>query len=119
MLYVRGGSAFVVASAAVAALAAAGCAVNRSKVKSLRDDDAARIPLDAVIETSVAALNALPAHCGLTGDHRVRDEDSHVYKVVGRFARVGRERDHDIHIVLEAPADPRLRLVVESGDPAV
>ena len=40
-----------------------------------------------------------------------------MYEVVGRVARVKRERDHDIHIVLADPEDPRERLVVESDDP--
>lgn len=96
---------------------AVGCAFNRSNVKSLRDPDASRIRLDTAIETSVAALNAIPAHCGPSRDHRVRDEEFHVYQVIGRIARAKRERDHDIHIVLEDPDNPRVRLVVESDDP--
>jgi len=105
--------AVVVAFAAFAA----GCALNRSDVKSLGDREASRIPLDTVIETSVAALNAIPAHCGPSRDHRVRVEEFHVYQVIGRIARVKRERDHDIHIVLEDPDNPRARLIVESNDP--
>jgi hypothetical protein len=96
---------------------AAGCALNRSDVKSLRDRDASRIRLDTPIETTVAALNAIPAHCGPAMNHRVREEEFHVYEVIGRIARAKRERDHDIHIVLEDPGNPRARLVVESADP--
>ena len=98
-------------------LFAAGCSLNRSDVKSLRDRDASRIRLDSAIETSVAALNAIPAHCGPGRNHRVRDEEFHVYQVIGRIVRAKRERDHDIHIVLEDPDDPRARLIVESNDP--
>jgi len=97
---------------------AANCAFTRSNVKSLRDDDASRIQMDRVVQTSIAALNQIPSHCGPTRDHRVRDEEFHVYEVIGRVARVKRERDHDIHIVLEEPDDPRAHLVVESDDPA-
>lgn len=95
----------------------AACALTRSHVKSLRDHDTARIRFDDVIPTTVAALNALPPHCGPSADHRVRDEEFRVYQVVGRIRRVKREHDHDIHIVLEDPADPRARIVVESDDP--
>ena len=101
----------------VVATVTAGCAVTRSHVKSLRDRDASRIRLDQVIHTTVARLNALPSHCGPSWDHRVRDEEFEVYQVVGRIVRVKREPDHDIHIVLEDPDDPRERIIVESDDP--
>ena len=99
------------------ATVAAGCALTRSEVKSLRDREASRIQWDATIDTSVAALNAIPAHCGPARNHRVRDEEFHVYRIIGRIARVKRERDHDLHIVLEDPDNPRARIVVESADP--
>jgi len=99
------------------AMLTAGCALTRSHVKSLRDPDASRIRLDTVVQTSVATLNALPAHCGPSPDHRIRDEEFMVYQVIGRIIRVKREHDHDIHIVLEDPDDPRERLVVEANDP--
>ena len=95
----------------------AGCALSRSDVKSLRDRDAGRIQLDTVIQTTVTALNALRSQCGPATDHRVREEEFRVYEVVGRVARVKRERDHDIHIGLSDPGDPRERIVVESDDP--
>lgn len=101
----------------VVATLTAGCALTRSQVKSLRDPDANRIRLDRVIHTTVASLNALPSHCGPSRDHRIRDEEFAVYQVVGRIVRVKRERDHDIHIVLEDPDDPRERIIVESDDP--
>ena len=95
----------------------AGCTLSRSHVKSLRDRDASRIQLDTVIQTTVTALNGIRSQCGPATDHRGRDEEFRVYVVVGRVARVKRERDHDIHIVLADPEDPRKRLVVESDDP--
>jgi hypothetical protein len=96
---------------------ATSCALNRSDVKSVRDREASRIRLDTTIETTIAALNAIPAHCGPSRDPRVRDEEFHVYQVVGRIGRVKRESDHDIHIVLEDPDNPRAHLIVESDDP--
>src|SRR3954468_15580731 len=106
----------VVPTVALATLAAS-CAFTRSDVKSLRDADASRIQGNDVVTTSIAALNAIPSHCGPTRDHRVREEEFHVYQVIGRIGRVKREPDHDIHIVLEDPANPAEHLVVESNDP--
>jgi acetylornithine deacetylase/succinyl-diaminopimelate desuccinylase-like protein len=104
------------ASVALAFLAA-GCALNRPHVKSLRDHEAHKIQFDNTIATTVGALNAIPSHCGPTLDHRVRPEEFRVYEVVGRIARAKREMDHDIHIVLEDPEDPHATLVTESDDP--
>ena len=98
-------------------MVSAGCGLTRSHVKGLRDDDASRIQLDRVIPTTVAALNALPSHCGPSRDHRIRDEEFQVYQVVGLIVRVKREHDHDIHIVLEDPDDSRRHIIVESDDP--
>ena len=106
-----------VAILAGCATLAAGCALARSDVKSLTDSDARRIQLDTTIETTIAALNAIAPHCGLGRNARVRDEEFHVYEVVGRIARAKREPDHDIHIVLEDLDNPLAHLVVESDDP--
>jgi hypothetical protein len=96
---------------------AAGCALNRPDVKSLRDRETNRIRFDTTIETTIAALNAIPAHCRPSSDHQVRHEEFHVYQVIGRIGRVKHEPDHDIHIVLEDPDNPRAHLIVESDDP--
>jgi hypothetical protein len=103
--------------AAVCAVFDLGCALNRAQVKSLRDPTAFRIQFDTVVDTTIAALNAMPSQCGPAGNRRVRDEEFHVYRVVGIITRVKRERDHDIHIVLADAAHRRDRLVVESDDP--
>jgi hypothetical protein len=110
-------TAYRTALLTVVATLTVGCAITRSNVKSLRDRDVNRIRFDNVIDTTVSALNALPSHCGPSRDHRIRDEESAVYRVVGRIVRVKREHDHDIHIVLEDPDDPRERIIVESDDP--
>ena len=103
--------------AAGCAVFAVGCALNRAQVKSLRDPTAARIQFDTVVDTTISALNAIPSQCGPAGNRRVRDEEFHVYRVVGTITRVKRERDHDIHIVLADAAYPGDRLVVEAADP--
>lgn len=95
----------------------AACALTRPHVKSLRDGQAAQIQFDAPVSTTIRALNSLPSHCGLASDHRVRPEEFRVYQVVGRITRVKHEPDHDIHVVLQDPDDPREYLVTESGDP--
>ena len=103
--------------AAGCAVFALGCALNRPLVKSLRDPTAARIQFDPMVDTTISALNAIPSQCGPAGNRRIRDEEFHVYRVVGTITRVKRERDHDIHIVLTDPGHPRERLVVELDDP--
>jgi hypothetical protein len=101
----------------VCAVFAASCAFNRGQVKSLQDQTANRIQFDAVIDTTISALNTIPSHCGPAGNRRVRDEEFHVYRVAGTISRVKRERDHDIHIVLVDTAHRGERLVVELDDP--
>jgi hypothetical protein len=93
------------------------CAINRPHVKSLRDPGADTIQFDVPIHTTVKVLNAIPAHCGPTLDHRVRREEFQVYQVTGRIVRLKVERDHDIHVVLENPDDSRDHLVAELDDP--
>ena len=99
------------------AVFAAGCALNRPHVKSLRDPQAPQIQFDVPIRTTIKALNALPSHCGLALDHRVHAEEFRVYEVVGRITRVKHELDHDIHVVLQDPDDAHQYLVTESDDP--
>src|SRR3954468_352685 len=95
----------------------AGCALSRTEVKSLRDPTAAGIQFDLPIDTTIAALNAIPRHCGPTGNRRVRDEEQRVYRIEGRIIRVKRERDHDIHLVLADATNPKDHIIVESDDP--
>jgi hypothetical protein len=95
---------------------ASGCALNRPEVKSLRDAGAARIDFDRPIATTIAALNAVAPRCGPAFNHRVRAEEYRVYEVVGRITRVKREPDHDVHIGIADPSDPRQRMVVEIKD---
>ena len=101
---------------AVGALAA-GCTIARGDVKGLRDADATHIRFDRAIDTSITALNDLPSHCGPTRDHRVREEEFQVYRVIGTIRAVKRAPDHDIHIVLDDPDNPDLHVIVELPDP--
>ena len=94
-----------------------GCALNRTEVKSLRDRTAPAIRFDSPVDTTIAALNAIPRQCGPAGNRRVRDEELRVYRIEGRITRVKQEPDHDIHIVLADPTTARDQIVVESGDP--
>jgi hypothetical protein len=96
---------------------AAGCAVNRSQVKSLRDPTAARIQFETVLDTTISALNGIRSQCRPEGNRRVRNEEFQVFRVVGTIVRVKRERDHDLHIVLADLAHPRDHIVVEADDP--
>ena len=96
----------------------AGCAVTRSEVKALRDRDSARVVFDAVVPTTVTALNELPAHCGPAGNRRRPPEELRVAtrRSAGSFV-CRREHDRDIHVVLADPQHPGDRIVVELGDP--
>jgi len=106
------------AAAGLAVVAfAAGCSIARGNVKGLRDADAKRIRFDTVLDTSIAALNDLPSHCGPTRDHRVREEEFQVYRVIGTIRGVKRAPDHDVHIVLDDPDTPDLHIIVELPDP--
>ena len=101
----------------VCAFSMVGCALNRTEVKSLRDPTAARIQFAPPVDTTISALNAIPSHCGPTGNRRVRDEELRVYRIEGTIIRVKRERDHDIHIVLADTTNPKDHIIVESDDP--
>lgn len=103
-------------SAALAVLAA-GCAIARPHVKSLRDESAHSIQFDAPVTTSIRSLNSIPSHCGFAADHRVRPEEFRVYEVVGRITHIKPERDRDLHVVLQDLDDPHAYLVTESDDP--
>lgn len=105
------------AAVLVAVALAAGCTIARGNVKGLRDTDARRIRFDNAIDTSVAALNDLPSHCGPTRDHRVREEEFQVYRVIGTIRGVKRAPDQDVHIVLDDPDNPGLHVIVELPDP--
>jgi hypothetical protein len=96
---------------------ATGCTIARGDVKGLRDEGATQVRMDAPIETSIAALNDLPSHCGPTRDHRVREEEFQVYRVIGTIRHVKRAPDHDIHIVLDDPGRPDAHIIVELPDP--
>jgi len=101
----------------VGAFSMVGCAFNRTEVKSLRDPTAARIQFGLPIDTTISALNAIPPHCGPTGNRRVRHEELRVYRIEGTILRLKRERDHDIHIVLADTTNPKEHIIVESDDP--
>ena len=105
------------AAVLAAILIAAGCTIARGEVKGLRDAGATQVRIDAPLDTSIAALNDLPSHCGPTRDHRVREEEFQVYRVIGTIRHVKRAPDHDIHIVVDDPDRPDAHIIVELPDP--
>ncbi len=96
---------------------APGCTIARGDVKGLRDAGATHVRMETPIDTSITALNDLPPHCGPTRDHRVREEEFQVYRVIGTIRHVKRAPDHDIHIVLGDPDRPDAHIIVELPDP--
>lgn len=82
----------------------------------MTDADASLISF-APIRTTVAALAALPPHCGVSPDRRVYAEELQVYEVVGRIIIARSEDDHDYHVALVDPAAATATMVTEIADP--
>ena len=93
------------------------CGAERWSVTTLSDPDALKVDLAQAVPTTIAALNALPPHCGGAPDRRTFPEEFRTYEVVGRVSLVRLQPDHDYHVVL---ADPQTEdtIVVEVIDPA-
>jgi hypothetical protein len=71
-----------------------------------------------VIGTTVAALNAFPAHCSNLPEARTFAEEFHVYEITGVVMVDRDEDDHDVHVALADPADISKTIVTEVVDPA-
>lgn len=87
-------------------------------MKTLADPDATRIDFLNVTPTTIADLNALPAHCSGLPTPRTFVEEFRLYEVTGVVV-VGRaESDHDVHLALADPSDLSQTIDVEVVDPA-
>lgn len=94
------------------------CGVERWSVKTLADADALRLDFARATLTTVAALNAVPMHCGTQNDRRAFPEEFQVYEIVGRVTDVRVQDDRDYHVVLDDPAGSGARIVTEVVEPA-
>ena len=93
------------------------CGDERWQVKTLTDLDVARIDFDHPVITTVAALNALTAHCSSLPDARTFAEEFAVLEVVGRVTLTRLEDDRDLHVVISDPSDSTQTMVTEVADP--
>jgi hypothetical protein len=94
------------------------CGEERWAVKTLSDADALRVNMTDVIPTTVAALNAFPAHCAGLPDARTFPEEFRVYEVVALVQLTRVEDDRDVHVVLMDSNDTTQTIITEVVDPA-
>jgi hypothetical protein len=92
--------------------------VERWAIKTLTDTDAPRVDFVNITHTTIAALNALAAHCGNLPSTRGFDQEFHVYEVEGVALVARDESDHDVHVALADPDESTQTIVVEVVDPA-
>src|SRR5262245_38854327 len=92
------------------------CGTERWFVKTLADDDAPKVDLNAVTATSIQDLNGFATHCDGLPERRTFPEEYKVYEVIGRITYVAHESDRDYHIAIEDPNGPGFTLVSELAD---
>jgi hypothetical protein len=92
------------------------CGVERWFVKTLADDDATRVNVNARSPISIRELNGFAAHCSGLPERRAFPEEFQLYEVVGRITLAAHEDDRDYHIALEDPAAPGFTVVTELAD---
>jgi hypothetical protein len=99
------------------ALAATGsCGVERWSVKTGTDADRAKITLQSTTQTTIAALDALPAPANLPANNRVAPTEDTVYQLHATLTQYKLEADSDYHLVLSD--GPGHTMISEIPDPA-
>ena len=92
------------------------CGVYRWRIKTLADPDAKSIrwkPVDTTIK-DLATMTS-PAWFDRT---RRNSNEFYVYRVRAILARVHKNLDQDMHLLLRDPEDPRYRMVAEIPNPS-
>jgi hypothetical protein len=92
------------------------CGVERWFVKTLADDDASKVNVNAVTPMSIRELNGFATHCSGLPERRTFAEEFKVFEVTGRVTYVAHEDDRDYHIAIEDPNAPGFTLVAELAD---
>ncbi len=95
----------------------AGCGKERWPVKTMDDPQAALVDPQP-LAMSVAALRQLTAPTSLPADGRAAPWELRRVTVTARLVAARREQDHDFHLVIADPQDPRLTMIAELPDPA-
>jgi len=92
------------------------CGVERWPVKTLSDEDAARVSFQPK-PSSVAALRALTPPSALPADRRIAPTELTTFTVRARVQEFKLEDDNDIHVVVNEPGKPNDTMVIELVDP--
>ncbi len=86
-------------------------------MKTLSDSDRARVQFQQPVNTTIAALVALPRPTGLSATGRADPVELTVYRVEARVLRRVTEVDGDYHITVADPRDTTKTMIAEIPDP--
>jgi len=79
---------------------AASCGVERWSVKTGTDADAGLINLQAITQTTIPSLTALPAPSTLPANNRVQPTETTVFQLHATLTKYKLEADSDYHLIL-------------------
>jgi Protein of unknown function (DUF3761) len=89
----------------------------RWAVKTLSDSDRARVQFQQPVNTTIAALVALPRPEVLSATRRADPVELTVYRVEARVLRRVTEVDRDYHMTVADPRDTTKTMIAEIPDP--
>lgn len=89
----------------------------RWAVKTLSDSDRARVRLQQPVNTTIAALVALPRPEGLSATGRADPVELTLYRVEARVLQRVTEVDRDYHMIVADPRDTTITMIAEIPDP--
>jgi hypothetical protein len=92
------------------------CGVERWSVKTGTDTDRSKITLQSTSQTTIAALDALPAPGNLPASNRVAPTEDTVYQLRATLTKYKLEADSDYHLVLSDGSGHTM--IAEIPDPA-
>ena len=92
------------------------CGSERWAVKTLSDEDAGKVDLKPVPST-VAQLIELPRPATIMENQRAARMELTTYQIRAVLLEIRGENDHDMHLVVADPADPRKTMITEIVDP--
>lgn len=98
----------------------AGCGVERQKVKTLQDVDAARLPatLNNMTIEDVTQFVAPDRKTLTTYNAKRLPKEMMRYSITGRLVGMKLEADGDYHVVIASLNNPKLTMIVELPDPS-
>lgn len=93
------------------------CGFARWPVKTLSDSDRGRVQFQQPVNTTIAALVALPRPGMLSATGRADPVELTVYRVEARVLRLITELDRDYHMIVADPRDTSMTMIAEIPDP--